>query len=87
MIMVKTDKSSIFETAYFLLRTDIYEPRPNENDMIKEANRIISENYSHKKRKRDERKRKLRNGIPYFIFGILSGIISTAIIWLFFFLG
>lgn len=80
MIMLKTDKGSIFEAVYFLLRSDI--PKPSENDILKEANKIVEENQSHKKRKRDERKNKLRCGIPFFIFGTLCGIISTALVCL-----
>ena len=76
MIMVKTDKSSIFESACFLLRKDIYEPKPTESDMIKEANRIISENYSHKKRKGFERRKKLRRAVTPFFLGTAFGILS-----------
>ena len=84
MIMVKTDKNSIFEVVYFLLRSDIAEPKPSENDILKEADKIIEENCSHKKRRRNERKKKLRSGIPFFIFGSISGILSTALLCLFF---
>lgn len=78
IIMLKTEKNSIFEVVYFMLRSDI--PKPSENDILKEANRIVEESYSHQKRKREERKNKLKCGIPFFIFGTLSGIISTALV-------
>ena len=81
MIMLKTDKSSIFEVVYFLLRSDI--PKPSENDILREANKIVEESYSHKKRRLDERKNKLKYGIPFFIFGSLSGIISSLLVCLF----
>lgn len=82
MIVVKTDKSSIFETAYFLLRTDVSEPRVSGNEMLTEANRIISENSSYRKRHKDERRTRLKNGLPFFIFGSLAGALITGIFWL-----
>lgn len=81
MIMLRPDKSSIFEVVYFMLRSDV--SKPSENDILREANKIVEENISHKKRRREERKNKLRSGIPFFIFGSLSGIISTALVCLF----
>ncbi len=81
MIMLKTDKNSIFEVVYFLLRSDM--PKPSENDILREANKIVEESCSHKKRRSDERKNKLKYGIPFFIFGSLSGIISSLLVCLF----
>lgn len=84
MIMVKTDKSSIFETAYFLLRTDIAEPPTAEADMLKEANRIIEENYSHKSRKRHRIRNRIKESIPSFIYGSVTGVAIFGLIWLIF---
>ncbi len=87
MIMVKTDKSSIFEAAYFLLRTDVSEPRASGNEMLSEANRIISENASQRNRRKDERRTRLRNGLPFFVCGSITGVFITGMLWLFSFLG
>ncbi len=82
MIMVKTDKSSIFESACFLLRTDIAEKETDREDMLKEANRIIDENYSHNNRKRCRRGKRIREGIPPFFLGSLCGSALFGLIWL-----
>ncbi len=81
VIMLKTDKNSIFEVVYFMLRSDI--AKPSENDILREANKIVEESCSRKKRKSDERKNKFKCGIPFFIFGSLMGIITTLLVCLF----
>ena len=40
MIMIKTSKSPIFETAYLVVRADL-EDEPQGKEMIAEANRIV----------------------------------------------
>ncbi|MBO5415149.1 MAG: hypothetical protein J6A83_00790 [Clostridia bacterium] len=84
MIMVKTDKSSIFESACFLLRTDIANERPREADMLREANRIIEENYSHKSRKKQKLGRSIKANIPSFLYGSVTGVALFGLIWLIF---
>ena len=43
MIIVKTDRSKIFETAYFVLRADLDDGASEANDLLSEANRIVNE--------------------------------------------
>ena len=81
MIMVKTDKSSIFESACFLLRHDLTEPSANSSDMICEANRIIEENYSSKKGKRTPKSKRIKDHIPAFLTGCLSGALLLGAIF------
>lgn len=44
MIVVRTDDSRYFDEAYFVLRRNL--KTPTQNDMLKEANRILSERVS-----------------------------------------
>ena len=44
MIMLKNTGSEIFEEAYFILKEKTEKSRIGENDMVREANRIIDEN-------------------------------------------
>ena len=46
IIYVKDTGSKIFEEAYFVIRrgVDEGEGRPSENDMVREATRIVSQN-------------------------------------------
>lgn len=62
--------SRIFDEAHFIVKDNISE---DENDIVKEANRIISEygNYSvsHKSKKRAE-----KGSTFWYIWGLISGI-------------
>lgn len=82
MIMVKTDKSSIFESACFLIRPNISEPSPNNSDMLREANRIIDENYSSKSRRKHSGGKHIRDNIPTFLLGNLCGALLLGLILL-----
>ena len=44
IIVMQGTGSSMFETAYFILKKDAERSRFGEKDMISEANRIIREN-------------------------------------------
>ena len=73
MIMLKGDRTSAFECVFFLLRTDLATPRQKREDMLDEANRIISQN-----RKSSERKgvifwRAVKKNTPAFLVGALCG--------------
>ncbi len=74
IIMVKGDKNSIFECVYFLLRNDISDKTKSENDMLREANRIISQSASDKKRKKAERRKRIRRGLALFLIGLILGV-------------
>ncbi|MBO5845826.1 MAG: hypothetical protein J6Q77_04185 [Clostridia bacterium] len=81
MIIMKTDRSSAFEAAYFLVRTDAL-PRISNEEMVSEANRLIAENNHSFKRKNSERLKKIKNGIPFFLWGSLAGMILMGALWL-----
>lgn len=81
MVIIKTEKSSIFEAAYFLVRPEA-SPRASRDEMINEANRIISDNNFSSRRKKDEQKRKIKNGIPFFLWGGALGMLFIGALWL-----
>lgn len=81
IIVVKGEKNSVFESVYFLLRNDLSEKTRSENDMLREANRIISENYSERKAKKAERRKRIRRGLALFLIGILLGAASMIAVW------
>ena len=77
MIMLKGDRTSAFECVFFLLRTDLTTPKQKREDMLEEANRIISQN-----RKSSERKgmifwRTVKKNTPAFLIGALCGALLT----------
>lgn len=81
MIIIKTEKSSIFEAAYFLVRPDAA-PRASRDEMVSEANRIISDSNFSAKRRSEERKKKIKNGIPFFLWGGALGMFFIGALWL-----
>lgn len=82
IIHIRDTGSRIFEEAYFVLRRGIGNDstRPSEDDMIREASRIVSENaaeYSPSTRK------KFSPAMPLAFFtGSLAGSILIGIVWL-----
>lgn len=44
MLLLKNTGSDIFEEAYFILKDRLPAVRVSESEMVKEANRIVSEN-------------------------------------------
>ncbi len=86
MIMVRTDHSSLFETAYFVLRNDDAPVATDENAMIREANRILAESaLSGKKKHTKSGKRRQRMlSLFFFLLGLLCGILLFALLRLIF---
>ncbi len=70
MIVVRTDDSRYFDEAYFVLRKNV--KTPTQNDMLKEANRILSERVSIPHRSRASLWRWLFFGV-----GVLCGALVT----------
>ncbi len=79
MIMIKLPRSQSFEAAYFILRSSGKEPRQGE--MVREANRIIAESGLCSV-KGDRAGRQRWERIMLFIYGVLSGAVSVAALWL-----
>lgn len=85
MIIVKTDKSDVFETAYFVLRSDADKCRGEALDMLGEANRIVNDGNGEKRNDRIKRKRFGRfAAFCFFLLGIVFGTGSSFLVWAFF---
>ena len=82
MIMLKGDKSSAFESVFFLMRTDTTAPKATKEDMLAEATRIISQNQPTRKRRSVMLWESMKKSAPAFLFGVLSGAISVLLVWL-----
>lgn len=82
MIMLKGDRSSAFESVFFLIRTDSTAPRGTKEDMLAEANRIIAQNRPARKRRRAILWEGIKKSAPAFLFGTLFGAICALSVWL-----
>ena len=78
IIMIKNTGSEFFEEAYFILR-EKHGSLSGEQDMIKEANRLVNENTVTAKVKK---KKKLSMPCVYsFSFGMLAGFFVFCVIF------
>jgi hypothetical protein len=66
MIVLKTSDSAVFEEAYFVLRR---ESRDFDEDMVREANRIIEDGGG----RRSSKRKRISKGWIYGMAGFLSG--------------
>lgn len=80
MIVLKPDKESAFETAYFILRTDIAETDTKGEVLVLEANKLIAENRPTSKRKKQQRRERVKFGVPFFLFGFISGLLFLSVL-------
>lgn len=84
IILVEGSESSVFETAYFVLRKGAETQKKSHSDIMKEANRIIERRLpSNMQRiRRRERICKRLKYCAWFIVGALSGSGAVALAWL-----
>ena len=79
-VLIKTPESRYFEEAHFLMRSDLPPKESAENDLVREANRILEEiGFSNAKR----RKKGMRPSLA-FLMGILLGGSTVGIFWILF---
>ncbi|MBE6546817.1 MAG: hypothetical protein E7668_05205 [Ruminococcaceae bacterium] len=84
MIQIQIRKNRYFETAFFVLRPELSEERgrgkDRDNEMTKEANRILAEcnllSSGHKKKKAGSGR------FLSFLYGLLVGASVVALLWL-----
>lgn len=81
MIFVPGNENSDFEAAYFILRRDAPETS-GDDDIIKEANRIIERTLpaSRRRERRRERMKRLLLSLAFFLSGAVAGAIPLLII-------
>ena len=81
MIWVKTPESRFFESAYFVMRPAKMPKPPKEGEMLREANRLLSEGM---KRALPHWKRRLYQLLLPFLFGLATGsLFVLLLLWLF----
>jgi hypothetical protein len=80
MIMVKTDSSSLFETAYFVLRSDADKTRDEALDLLGEATRLVNQSYNDNEKRKEKKKRFGRfAAFCFFLLGVIFGAGSSAL--------
>ena len=82
IIYVKDTGSKIFEEAYFVIRrgVDGEDNRPSENDMVREATRIVAQNGAEYPAAR--RRRRLRTKLLSFLAGAAAATSVFGGLWL-----
>ncbi len=80
MIVVKTDNSNLFETAYFVLRSDADKTQNEALDLLGEATRLVNQGSEDKKTRKEKKKRFGRfAAFCIFLLGVIFGSGSTII--------
>ncbi|MBQ8309588.1 MAG: hypothetical protein IJX80_01080 [Clostridia bacterium] len=75
MIVLRTGSSRYFDEAYFVLRNDVSDGAAKRNDILNEANKILSENTSaHRPAEHPQRLRWC-----FFFAGILCGAFCASL--------
>jgi len=77
MIVIRTGDSRYFDEAYFVLRREVSGGRETQNDMIREANRILRQNEPELRTHRD--RKRLRGWLAFLGGLLLGGILAAGI--------
>lgn len=82
IIIIRTEKDSNFESAFFILRPD-RSPESNDDSMLLEAQRIIAESERAKsKKKQPKRAKAFAVALITLILGIICGSATIGILWI-----
>ena len=81
IIIIRTEKESSFESAFFILRCD-RSGEVSEDSMLLEAQRIIAESERNKGKKKVNRARTFVIGMITLILGIIVGSATVGILWI-----
>jgi len=82
IILIKGDESSLFESAYFVLRREAEQSGARHEDMVREANRIIEKSLpagAERIKKRQLFAHRVRSA-AIFLGGCLFGCAATALV-------
>ena len=77
MIVIRTADSRYFDEAYFVLRREVSGGREAQNDMIREANRILRQSEPERGTRREHRRAR---GWLLFLGGLVSGGVIAALV-------
>lgn len=81
-LVIRTEKSAVFEEAHFIFRSKYTETR--ESEIVAEANRILA--LCEAKGKEAKKEKRRRSSLFYFIAGLLCGLFcvgfSLLLFWL-----
>ena len=80
MIWVQTPRSHCFEEAYFVVRRGMRGELHSENEMLREAARILAEHEAMNQR--DKKKTMGKRGVVVFLVGMLCGSLPVAVLWI-----
>lgn len=86
MVMLRTADSSLFETAYFILRDDGNASADTKQPtMLEEANRILDQSFTPRttgKGKNGGRLQRILGQLPGFLIGFLLGGAAVGLVWM-----
>ena len=82
MMLIQLPKEKYFESAYFVIRSDRQCREVKSGEMVKEANRIIGELEIGQDKNKKIARREKRSGFSSFMYGMLSGSLIVAFVWL-----
>ncbi len=82
MVWVRLPGSRHFEAAYFVMRTDP-PPHAKENEMMKEANKILAESNVFRHKSSSAKRQLFRMRCFSFFCGACIGAAIVALCWLF----
>ena len=82
VIVLRPDRGSAFETVYFMLKNEPQKPSAAEKDILREANKIISENYPEKRSYGGKKRKSFLRGVIIFMLGVLLGVALSGAIWI-----
>ncbi len=77
MIWVRTPESRFFEAAYFVMRPNACSAPPREGEMLREANRLLSEGTRKTTPRREQR---LWQRLLPFLAGLASGAVLSLLL-------
>lgn len=86
MIVLRTRDSRVFEEAYFVMRRETDGDGTSEQDMIREANRILERSFPRERLTPQTSPTARRGGFFWFTTGFLCGGGMVGILWLLLFL-
>ena len=79
VVMLKLEGNRIYESACFVVRRDVERKREEEKDMLKEANRILSE----MELKAGRKKGRLRRFFLSLLMLVLGVVMGVGLAWVF----